>query len=620
MQIVNPPFSSGRFTALSGSLVVYIDQQDLALYSQLTTTSGDLLAFVQEQGYVTELRLTTTSGDIVAQIPSLTGYATELWANSTFIDTIEMTTISGDLIAQIPAGGISYEQLVTTSGDIILQMPSLGGYATETWVNETFPTIENLTTTSGDIVSQIGEGGVNLEQLTTTSGDIVLQIPSLAGYATESWVNLGFIVPAQLTTTSGDIVDQIPSLAGYATEGWANNTFIDNSEMTTISGDLVSQMGTGSVTEEQLTTTSGDIVSYIDERTTGSGVILVGSGTFTTDGTTITHNLNDVNHFNTVTPLLADNDQAALIGTIYTQTGSNTDTVFCTGQEYAAGIPFMWEVALPGSGIGSSITSSSPTIISGTQTTRPTAGTEGRLYLPTDGYYPAFDNGSVWVPQPQMGPSIVVMNPPDANTFIGYNVSTETTLVDDGDGLLLTQSGRNSSSDYLSGYLVALPTSGTPPYTLTVGIDVQTLFGQAAVATNAFIGICLTDGTNPATAKGYNFRLQYSSSGSFANLGGIIWAYGKINGSASGGTYSTALTVNPPLRVPGICFMRLRNDNVNIHCEASTDLRNWVTLYSKAKADYTTVTYGGLFVGQQTAAIPTTSIAAQAKYSHWELG
>jgi hypothetical protein len=297
MQIVNPPFSSGRFTALSGSLIVYIDQQDLALYDQLTTTSGDLLAWVQEQGYVTELKLTTTSGDLVAQIPSLTGYATESWASSTFIDTIEMTTISGDLIAQIPVGGVSYEQLVTTSGDVVAQIPSLGGYATESWVSETFPTIENLTTTSGDIVAQIGEsGGVSLEQLTTTSGDIVIQIPSLAGYATESWVNLGFVAPAQLTTTSGDIVEQIPSLAGYATESWANSNFIDNAEMTTtsgdivdqipsltgyateiwvaagyidnteittISGDLVAQMGTGSVTEEQLTTTSGDIVSQI---------------------------------------------------------------------------------------------------------------------------------------------------------------------------------------------------------------------------------------------------------------------------------------------------------------------------------------------------------------------
>jgi hypothetical protein len=58
--------------------------------------------------YITSTILNTTSGNIVAQIPSLSGYATETWANSTFIDNTEMTTISGDLSSRITAAAVKY--------------------------------------------------------------------------------------------------------------------------------------------------------------------------------------------------------------------------------------------------------------------------------------------------------------------------------------------------------------------------------------------------------------------------------------------------------------------------------------------------------------------------------
>ena len=110
-----------------------------------------------------------------------------------------------------------------------------------------------FSTISGVIVGQIPSDYITEAQHTTTSGDIV------------AWVqNQNYVDYSQHTTSSGDIVAQIPSLTGYATESYVSSNYIDNTEMTTISGDLVAQMGTGSVTEEQLTTTSGDIISYVD--------------------------------------------------------------------------------------------------------------------------------------------------------------------------------------------------------------------------------------------------------------------------------------------------------------------------------------------------------------------
>jgi len=345
---------------------------------QIATASG----YGGGTGDVTLDQLTTTSGDIVAQIPSLSGYATESWVSTNYIDNSEMTTISGDLydliqtvsggsatlsgiggietyyesgiwyidgtvsgvtckrgtgsfaesgyniehnlgtlehttnitlagtgafdeyatssvgqiyvqigtdtdvvyntggsesygigfywealeggdiVAQVN-GGVTYDDLVTTSGDIVSQIPSLAGYATQTWVSDSYIDTTEMTTISGDLVAQMGAGEVTQEQLTTTSGDIIDQIPSLTGYATEAWVSTNYADNSEVTTISGDIVSQIPSLAGYATESWVGTNYIDNTEMTTISGDLVAQMGAGEVTQEQLTTTSGDIVSQI---------------------------------------------------------------------------------------------------------------------------------------------------------------------------------------------------------------------------------------------------------------------------------------------------------------------------------------------------------------------
>ena len=224
-------------------------------------------------------------------------------------------------------------------------------------------TVTGTITNNGKIV-------VNTDYLSTVSGNIVSQIPSLSGYATQSWT------VTQLTTVSGDIIDQMPSLSGYATESWVNLNFITSAQMTTISGDLVAQMGTGSVTEEQLTTTSGDIVDqipslsgyattdYVDTQIAGINpgggsmyAAATGSGIFTSSGTEVAHNVNDINHFLAVTPNIYSNEDAAKIGTIYINPGLNSDTVYCTGDTAVDGydLAFTWMVSISGSSSSSSL-------------------------------------------------------------------------------------------------------------------------------------------------------------------------------------------------------------------------------------------------------------------------
>ena len=68
--------------------------------AQITTISGNILSYVSNS-YIDNSEMTTISGNIVAQIPSLSGYATQTWTNTNFIDNTEMTTISGNITAQL---------------------------------------------------------------------------------------------------------------------------------------------------------------------------------------------------------------------------------------------------------------------------------------------------------------------------------------------------------------------------------------------------------------------------------------------------------------------------------------------------------------------------------------
>jgi hypothetical protein len=194
-----------------------------------------------------------------------------------------------------------------------------------------------FSTISGVIVGQIPSDYITEAQHITTSGDIV------------AWVqNQNYVDYSQHTTSSGDIVAQIPSLTGYATESYVSANYIDNAEMTTISGDLVAQMGTGSVTEEQLTTTSGDIVSQVAAMSS----VVTGSGVFLSDGTaTLTHNLGSANHYTWVSTAGEESFSSELlaqVGEVYIQLGVNTDSVYTTGGTTASGFPYVWLATISG--------------------------------------------------------------------------------------------------------------------------------------------------------------------------------------------------------------------------------------------------------------------------------
>ena len=110
-------------------------------------------------------------------------------AVSDYISDSEMTTISGDIVAQISAPITDYVsdgEMTTISGDIVAQIPSLSGYATEVYANGVGTAITmSGTLTAPEIVEAVYFGDA------TTSGSWRLRVDNfvmkLEQYSGAEW-------------------------------------------------------------------------------------------------------------------------------------------------------------------------------------------------------------------------------------------------------------------------------------------------------------------------------------------------------------------------------------------------------------------------------------------------
>jgi hypothetical protein len=240
---------------------------------------------------------------------------------------------------------------------------------------------------------------------------------------------------------------------------------------------------------------------------------------------------------------------------------------------------------------------------SGIQSARPAATTtSGKLYFPTDGYYSARSDGSIWMPQPQMGASINVVNPPAPGTLTAVN-QINSTLVADGDGQLFTVMGSVTTTDRYETYLTALPGGN---YTFTVGFEFLFFWPINFIG----LGICLTAGT-ATTDEMVAITLYGQTSGvSFIQVD-------KVTNYTSTATYYTHVH---PIGVPSKLFLRFRDDGTTRYSEVSVDGRNWNLIHSVGRTDFITPTHCGLYARHTTTSVAATVTRGQSKVFHWALG
>ena len=194
--------------------------------------------WVQNQGYLTEHQSldgyateTWVDGKLTGyakktDIPSLDGYATETWVDGRLNNKADKN--------EIPSlDGYATELWVQNQG-YLTEHQSLEGYATQTWVqNQGYLTEHQpLKTINGQSI--VGEGNIEIESGVTIE-QVDAEIDSkLTGYATKEELNskadASALIPIEgrigaLTQIVQNKADksEIPSLDGYATELWVQN-------------------------------------------------------------------------------------------------------------------------------------------------------------------------------------------------------------------------------------------------------------------------------------------------------------------------------------------------------------------------------------------------------------
>jgi len=252
--------------------------------------------------------------------------------------------------------------------------------------------------------------------------------------------------------------------------------------------------------------------------------------------------------------------------------------------------------------------SSTPLVLSGAQSARPSAGTANRLYIPTDGYPASLDSGSAWYP---IIDGIRYSPPPAVETLTQVGFIDETTLVQDGDGWLFTWTGDGVATSKNIAVLITIP-EGT--WTLTIGFDVLTT--NLATSAAAF-GLCVTDGTG-ATPKAVTIA-KWISATAFPQYS---LYYQQVTFPATWS--STPVNLAWPIvgYLSNRVFMRLTDDETNLITSLSMDGRNWMMLSAAASVDrdvWCTPTHVGLFAGHGGQSTSAPAYRIQARVFHWEL-
>ena len=217
---INKPKIKLNPTAAWGEIHGDINQQ-VDLKNLLATEISGVETWVNSQGFAKE-----------SDVPSLTGYATEIWVESKGYLTEHQSLDNYALKSDIPSldGYVQETNLKTIngesivgSGDIVIEATggvteewvNSQGFATETWVeSKGYALKSDIPSLTAYATMDWVEGkGYLTEHHSLDTYALKSEIPDITGMATETWVN------SQGFAKESDI----PSLSGYATE-----TYVDN--------------------------------------------------------------------------------------------------------------------------------------------------------------------------------------------------------------------------------------------------------------------------------------------------------------------------------------------------------------------------------------------------------
>lgn len=220
----------------------------------------------------------------------------------------------------------------------------------------------------------------------------------------------------------------------------------------------------------------------------------------------------------------------------------------------------------------------------GTFASKPSAGTAGALYTPSDGMSQWVDDGTVWRPIVQ---GIVGNAPPAAASWTkqDYN-SAVGTLVDAGGGVVL----RNTAHDANDRPTVAYKAVPSAPYTVTAYLEATYNYDNYT-----HYGMVLRDGTGAMVYMAIAAESGYWTKIYLTNTSGVIT-----------GTYASVTLVSP------FKWFRIQDDNTNrIFFMSETGVAgSWVEIFRHARTTGITPTGIGFMADARHSSQTTDFVVA----------
>jgi hypothetical protein len=201
---------------------------------------------------------------------------------------------------------------------------------------------------------------------------------------------------------------------------------------------------------------------------------------------------------------------------------------------------------------------------------RPAAGNDGDLWLPSDGYQIERDNGSIWEP---WGPLTKLTPPVDASfSWVNQGSATVTAAKD-----AIVLSDVMAASDNTRLRVKSAPST---PYTITMLL-------VGTFVPRAFVGVVAAF-RDSVSGKIIRFACYGPN-----NTGGQIdISVDKMNSPTS---FNSSYSVNVPMGAP-IAWFRLKDDGTNRSCHFSRDGQNFAQLHSVGRTDFLTANQVGFGV------------------------
>lgn len=276
----------------------------------------------------------------------------------------------------------------------------------------------------------------------------------------------------------------------------------------------------------------------------------------------------------------------AVSGTTFTVTRGAEGTTAASHVDASAVVQVLTRDSLKGLGAG--------IILSDVYANLPAAGTEGKVYLPTEGGHVLRDDGSAWQ---GFGP-LNKMQPPVDSALAWVN------------------QGANGSIDATaSGYILKAVSTGASDCKIRK---------QAAPAAPFTATLAFRPLFNVGGFQHYGLVSRNSGSGKLVilswlwNGGAPHWEISKWNSATS---FSASYTLGDndagSFRGDGMIWLRVVDDNVNRVSSVSRDGINWLQVHSVGRTDFLTADEVGFDVNPDNL---TTSLIASMTVYHWKVG